>query len=68
MTVKTYRDAKISWTDKNGERHEIVGLTIDGEDSFKAPTECLAPPKWRGPDGRCNSCLVCSPEKFGGSQ
>lgn len=28
------------------------------------PPECLAPPKWRGSDGRCNSCLVCSPEKF----
>lgn len=25
---------------------------------------CLAPPKWRGSDGKCNSCLVCAPEKF----
>jgi len=25
------------------------------------PGKCLAPPKWRGGDGRCNSCLVCKP-------
>ena len=43
------------------------GLPRRVRDAYLTAVEektCLAPPKWRGSDGRCNSCLVCSPEKF----
>ena len=65
MSVKKYdgESATLSWTDADGKKHEVKGLASHVQIDV-AKGECLAPPKWRGSDGRCNSCLVCAPEKF----
>jgi len=71
MTVKKYDGASavMSFTDEKGVKQTINGALTSIDESkfnrFKDATECLAPPKWRGSDGRCNSCLFCAPEKFG---
>lgn len=42
---------------------QATGANRSRDEEWRAVWACLAPPKWRGADGRCNSCKVC--EKVG---